>query len=338
MSDLGKGTFGKVISCLDRRSGARVAVKIVRSVPRYLDSVREEAGVLFKVNAMEEEEDASQRLRCVKLLMHFSLAQGPHECLVFEQLGCSLLAAQERCQFRALYLPTIRHIVLDVLLALRFLHERVGLVHTDLKMENVLFVRAEVWDVDLSAAKDLPYIRRWFGVKLIDFGNAHYLGSSSPQSTTINTRQYRAPEVILELPWDQSSDVFGVGCLAMELFLGHVLFQSYSVPQHLAMMERVRDRHRFSQWMVHHSPIAADVFSPRDQRVVVRDARERDEVAQMSSLGDMIFARSRAHWGGGGEDDLRDFYHVVWDMLSLDPRRRISASEAAQQRWFSPYH
>ena len=59
---------------------------------------------------------------------------------------------------------------------------------------------------------------------MIDFGGASYLDEDC--YGTINTRQYRAPEVLLGLKWDEESDIWGVGCIAMELFLGDVLFQT----------------------------------------------------------------------------------------------------------------
>ena len=57
---------------------------------------------------------------------------------------------------------------------------------------------------------------------VIDFGGASYLDEDC--YGTINTRQYRAPEVLLGLKWGEESDIWGVGCIAMELFLGDVLF------------------------------------------------------------------------------------------------------------------
>merc|ERR1712203_1001371 len=51
-------------------------------------------------------------------------------------------------------------------------------------------------------------------IKLIDFGNATY--ELEHHSSIINTRQYRAPEVILALGWDERSDLWSTGCILME--------------------------------------------------------------------------------------------------------------------------
>lgn len=55
----------------------------------------------------------------------------------------------------------------------------------------------------------------------------------------MQTRQYRAPEVVLGLPWTEVVDVWSVGCTLAELVLGQVLFPAHDNRAHLAMMERV---------------------------------------------------------------------------------------------------
>ena len=78
-----------------------------------------------------------------------------------------------------------------------------GLTHTDLKLENVLFATQEkevMMDNDLHQRISVP-----------------------------NTRQYRAPEVLLGMEWDEESDIWGVACIAMELFTGDLLFQTVGV-------------------------------------------------------------------------------------------------------------
>lgn len=59
---------------------------------------------------------------------------------------------------------------------------------------------------------------------LIDYGSATY--ASERRHGVINTRQYRAPEVLLGMEWDEESDLWGVGCIGLELFVGDVLFQT----------------------------------------------------------------------------------------------------------------
>lgn len=74
-------------------------------------------------------------------------------------------------------------------------------------------------------------------IRLIDFGSATF--DHEHHSTIVSTRHYRAPEVILELGWSQPCDVWSIGCIMFELYLGMTLFQTHDNREHLAMMERI---------------------------------------------------------------------------------------------------
>lgn len=69
----------------------------------------------------------------------------------------------------------------------------------------------------------------------------------------ISTRHYRAPEVglfisdyvlillqvILQMGWSFPADIWSVGCILVELFLGRSIFLTHSNSEHLAMMKRI---------------------------------------------------------------------------------------------------
>ena len=95
-------------------------------------------------------------------------------------------------------------------------------------------------------------------VRLIDFGSATF--DWEHHSKVVSTRHYRAPEVILgnlftigikgnnstknpffltELGWSQPCDVWSIGCIMFELYLGFTLFQTHDNREHLAMMEKI---------------------------------------------------------------------------------------------------
>eukprot|EP01071_Lankesteria_metandrocarpae_P006692 Lankesteria_metandrocarpae@DN4448_c0_g1_i1.p1 len=74
-------------------------------------------------------------------------------------------------------------------------------------------------------------------VKLIDFGSAAY--EDEKRSALINTRQYRAPEVILDVGWSMESDLWSLGCILIELYTGSLLFKTHEHLEHLAMVEKI---------------------------------------------------------------------------------------------------
>jgi serine/threonine protein kinase len=60
-------------------------------------------------------------------------------------------------------------------------------------------------------------------VKVIDLGSSCFI--TDHLSSYVQSRSYRAPEVILGLPYGQKIDVWSLGCILAELATGYVLFQ-----------------------------------------------------------------------------------------------------------------
>ncbi len=58
---------------------------------------------------------------------------------------------------------------------------------------------------------------------MIDLGSSCFV--TDQLSSYVQSRSYRAPEVILGLPYDQKVDVWSLGCILAELSSGQVLFQ-----------------------------------------------------------------------------------------------------------------
>ena len=67
-----------------------------------------------------------------------------------------------------------------------------------------------------AAADAVPAEEQW--IKLIDFGSACFEGQTA--HTYIQSRFYRSPEVLVGLPYDAAINVWSLGCVAAELFLG----------------------------------------------------------------------------------------------------------------------
>lgn len=84
-------------------------------------------------------------------------------------------------------------------------------------------------------------------VRLIDFGGATH--NSERHSSIINTRQYRSPEVILQCcQWQESSDVWSIGCIIPELYTGNLLFPTHDDVEHILMIIK-NAREKLPSWM-----------------------------------------------------------------------------------------
>lgn len=230
---IGEGTFGRVFECEDLKRKRKVAIKVIRNVQRYTSAAKIEAEILRDINMEDEFGEYSY---CVMLYNAF-LYNNSNMCLVFERLGPSLYDFLDGNCSRGFFLADIQNIAEQFLLGLSFLR-RMKLTHTDLKLENILltdnnyiWVNAPRHPGTLVRRPVRPEIR------LIDFGAATY--EHDYHGSVINTRQYRAPEVILDLGWDMSSDMWGFGCILMELYTGVLLFKTHEHMEHLAMVEKI---------------------------------------------------------------------------------------------------
>ena len=88
-------------------------------------------------------------------------------------------------------------------------------------------------------------------LKLIDFGSARDLGETqgSPFTDYVGTRWYRAPELILgSKNYDGSVDVYAVGCILAELYLGRPIFPGQNAQDQLLKIVSVLGTPSREEW------------------------------------------------------------------------------------------
>lgn len=200
---LGHGTFGQVFECSVDETGEVVAVKVIKNQPAYYHQARVEIGILQFLNTRADPGDCFHIVRLKDFFIHSG-----HLCLVFELLGLNLFELIKHNKFKGLSLALIRVFMTQILEALVILHNA-SIIHCDLKPENILLT---------SSASG--------AIKIIDFGSACF--SNRTVYSYIQSRFYRSPEVILGYPYSTAVDMWSIGCVAAELFLGLPLFPASS--------------------------------------------------------------------------------------------------------------
>ena len=83
----------------------------------------------------------------------------------------------------------------------------INIIHCDLKPENIMLKQSGKT-----------------GIKIIDFGNACF--SNKKMFKYVQSRFYRAPEIIMELPYSTQIDMWSLGCILYELHFGDALFKN----------------------------------------------------------------------------------------------------------------
>lgn len=228
---LGKGHFGRVVEVVDTTTGKMFALKIIRNKANCRKLAKMEIMTLRYISRR----DPSSISLCVKMFNSFVF--NGHLCITFEVLGGDIYHFLKKNDFAALPLHQVRHIAYQLVYSVNFLHQR-GIIHTDLKPDNILFVDSSyAKEYDAEKNKNIRIVNRT-DIRLIDFGCA--VGDEVPHSFTVSNRYYRAPEVILNFNWSHPVDVWSIGCILFELSTGNVLINTEDNDlEHLGIIEKV---------------------------------------------------------------------------------------------------
>lgn len=304
------------MECIDNRNDdTRVALKIIKNIDRYREAAMSEVEVLEQMNSLDDE----RTFGCVRMLDWFDYHG--HICIVFELLGLSTFDFLKENGFMPFTVDQIRHMAYQIFRAVSFLH-RNKLTHTDLKPENILFVNSD-YDMEYNAKmkRDERTLKN-LDVKVVDFGNATF--DHEHHTSVVSTRHYRAPEVILELGWNQSCDVWSLGCILLEYYLGLTLFQTHDSKEHLAMMERVL------------GPIPVHLLQKtKKRRYVHHDRLDWDE---HSSSGRYVrkHCKPLKQYMSSRSSDHEQLFDLIHSMMEYDVSRRLTLEEAIWHPFFHP--
>ncbi|OZC10501.1 hypothetical protein X798_02545 [Onchocerca flexuosa] len=328
---LGKGTFGQVVKAWKKGTNEIVAIKILKKHPSYARQGQIEVSILSRLSNENAEE--FNFVRAYECFQHKH-----HTCLVFEMLEQNLYDFLKQNKFNPLPLSSIRPIVQQVLTALLKL-KHLGLIHADLKPENIMLV-------DPS--------NQPFRVKVIDFGSASHR-SKAVTNTYLQSRYYRAPEIILGLPFREAIDMWSLGCVIAELYLGWPLYPGSSEfdqiryivqtqgPPPLQMLSTAAKTHRFFK-QIHDNGVAPywrlKTPEEHEQETSSKSKETRkyvfnnlDDVSQVNIPTDLDDVDKECE-----QLDRADFVNILKKMLSIDQDKRITPAEGLQHPFVTMGH
>ncbi|CEF60054.1 Mitogen-activated protein kinase 10 [Strongyloides ratti] len=176
----------------------------------------------------------------------------------------------------------ISYLLYQMLCGIKHLHAA-GIIHRDLKPSNIV-------------------VNKHCVLKILDFGLARSAANANANMTPyVVTRYYRAPEVILGMPYQEIVDIWAIGCIFGELILGHVLFQGSD---------------HIDQW----TKIVAQLASYVRQRPRIEGCKWEQLFPTNNFPADSIHSNLTA-------DHARD---LLSRMLQIDPDKRITVDEALE--------
>lgn len=423
---LGWGQFSTVWLARDNVTNNYVALKVQKSNFHYTEAAMDEIQILTKISKSYDDLKWLRALEdyglpaslktgfVVQLYSHF-VHKGPygkHVCMIFELLGVNLLEIIKLYDYKGIPLPLVRTIARQVLIGLDYLHRVCGIIHTDIKPENILLQlthaqiqelvvsgrltnkfpfddsginaneeasvelgrysinginkvvkrrryskrplgneiesdsqhrsksvhsgdsqdeistfnrRRKSWNFDRPADEETfkPRLRENLTVKIADLGNACW--GKKHFSSVIQTRQYRAPEIILGIKYSFSADIWSFACMLIELITGEFLFDPTSGEDfgknsdHLAQMWEV----------LGHFPIEwARTGKKFDKYFTRRNKLRNIPVLRIWLIKDILIQKHRIN--PSEAEGICDF---IKGMLVFQPDRRSTAEVLLRHKW-----
>jgi CTD kinase subunit alpha len=285
LAQVGEGTYGKVYKARNLETGSIAALKRLR-----MESERDG----MPITAIREIK-LLQSLRHTNIvsLREMMIEEG-NVYMVFEYMDHDLAGILLHPHLR-LSAGNVKFLFRQMMDGLAYLHHK-GILHRDIKGSNIL----------LDGRGNL---------KLADFGLARTIDLSNPDAHYTNrviTLWYRPPELLLGATvYSAAIDVWGLGCLLVELFTKHAIFQGQDEISQLAAIYDVMGTPTVDTWpSIHLLPwyqiLASKIIKPQM-------LKEKFRYLELSPA----------------------CMDLAEKLLQLNPDTRITAQEALEHSYFT---
>ena len=295
-SVVGEGTFGQTIKALDTRTNDKVAVKYIKDIINAsMEEIYNEVQILRVLNC------STNRGRETIVAMMDLFEKDGHPCYVFEYLPCTLAGLLKNKKLNVSELKYIGHALTT---SAAFLSS-MGIVHGDLKPENVMF-------------------NEMGKLKVVDFGMSFY--ENNPNCDLCQTRIYRAPEVCLYLKFGCAVDVWSIGCIMAECYSRKPLLKSKNELQHFQMMAEIFGM--LPDEMIENCPVKSGYFTKVDGIWQIKDSGHRFSGHSTKSISSALRIKNNT------PNEIL-FVDLLEKMLDICPSSRITASHALKHPFIS---
>lgn len=310
---MGSGVFSNVVKARDSSEhDIEVAIKIIRNNELMYNAGKKELEILRLITAS----DKDGRHHCVKYLRHF-MHKG-HLCMVFESCAMNLREVTKKYgrddgEMVGLSMEAVRKFTQQLLLSLKLMR-KCKIVHADIKPDNIL--------VDESKTQ----------VKLCDFGSACKL-EDCEITEYLQSRFYRAPEVVLGEEYDYGIDMWSLATTLYELYTGRILFQDNKNNNQL-LKQHMDLKGKPSAKFIRRGMAKAKHFD-EDNAFLHHDidpVTKKDKIRVLETIQPTVDLMHRLKKNQKLDEaqkrKLLQFKDLLDKMLVLDPSKRITPKDA----------
>lgn len=308
---IGKGSFGQVVKAYDHKTLEHVALKMVRNEKRFHRQAQEEIRILKHLRAQDKE----NTFNIIHMFDYFVFRN--HMCIIFELLHINLYELIKKNKFQGFSLQLVRKFAHSLLQCLDALN-KFKIIHCDMKPENILLKQ-----------------QGRSGIKVIDFGSSCY--ENQRVYTYIQSRFYRAPEVILGGKYGMPIDMWSLGCILAELYTGYAILPGEDESDQLACIIELLGMP--SKQVLENSKRAKIFFNAKGYpRYCTTKTLEDGSVIMTEG-----FSRRGIVRGAPGTRKLKNalngcedvyFLQFISECLEWIPEKRLTPEQALHHSWF----
>lgn len=250
IQEVGVGTYAKVITAYSAKEKNIVAIKIISKTT---------TSQTFKRKFLHREINVVRGLNHRNIIKYYRSIETTHRIYIimeYARNGSLLDMIRRETYFGE---RKARHVYRQLFDALEYIHSR-GIVHRDIKCENILFDDDNV-------------------LKIIDFGFAscYYRGSKGAMSETYcGSRAYCCPELLKQKPYHpQSADIWASGVVLFAMVYGKLPFDDSNLAK---LLKQVQSKVQFPD---------RPIVSRKCQRLIsaiLAPAKKRATLAQISQF------------------------------------------------------
>ncbi|XP_017109856.2 SRSF protein kinase 3-like [Drosophila bipectinata] len=179
-------------------------------------------------------------------------------------------------------------------------------------------------NMDINSRKDPALEQCIVKVKIADMGNGCWFHHHFTDD--IQTREYRAVEVILGAGYSETADIWSAGCLFWELATGDYLFdpqvdrgKASQDEAHIAKI--IETCGPIPQELIDHGDFSMEIFKSNGDLRTINNLKSRN-------LVDVLMNQY-----GWKRKDAVEFVAFLEPMLNTDPHRRVCALDAMFHSW-----